>query len=261
MKAKSICIVSQKGGIGKTSTAVNTASILAEMGFRTLILDTDIQGNSSTSLGIDNYNVPTIYDVLHKNKSIDAVILETGIVNLSVIASNILTAKLEREMYKVPGHEELLLKAIKNSNRCKNSFDFIIFDCPPSLGALSINALVASDYCIIPVQPGIFALEGVSSLLDTINSVKEEYGRPEILGILLTFFDARTILSHRILKDLKATGLAFNTYIRVSQAIPKAQDKKLPVNICDDASRGSQDYRGLACEILKKVGVEKPYDC
>lgn len=246
---------------GKSSTAVNTSSVLAEMGFKTLIFDTDIQGNSSTSLGIDNYNVPTIYDVLRKDKSIDTAILESGIVNLNVIASNILTAKLEREMYKIPGHEELLLKAIQSSNKCKNYFDFIIYDCPPSLGALSINALVASDYCIIPVQPGIFALEGVSSLLDTVNSVKEEYGRPEILGILLTFFDARTVLSHKMLKDLRATGLAFKTYIRVNQAIPRAQDKKMPVNIYDDNSRGSQDYRSLACEILKKIGVEKPYDC
>lgn len=261
MKAKSICIVSQKGGIGKTSTAINTASILAEMGFKTVLIDVDCQSNASSSFVIDNYNVPTIYDVLSKNKSIDSIILGSGIVNLSIIASNILTAKLEREMSKIPGHEELLLKAIQNSNKCKNYFDFIIYDCPPSLGALSINALVASDYCIIPVQPGIFALEGVSSLLDTINSVKEEYGRPEILGILLTFFDARTILSHKMLKDLRATGLAFKTYIRVSQAIPKAQDKKMPVNIYDDASRGSQDYRSLACEILKKIGVKKPYDC
>ena len=256
MKAKSISIVSQKGGIGKTSTAVNVSSILAEMGYKTLIFDADCQGNASTSLGIDNYNVPTVYDVLRKDKSIDAAILESGIVNLNVIASNILTARLERDISRMPGHEELLLKAIKSSNRCNNNFDFIIYDCPPSLGALSINALVASDYCIIPVEPGIFALEGVSSLLDTINSVKEEYGRPEILGILLTFFDARTILSHRMLKELRATGLAFKTYIRVSQAIPKAQDKKLPVNIYDDSSRGSQDYRSLVCEILKKIGVE-----
>lgn len=136
MKAKSICIVSQKGGIGKSSTAVNISSILAEIGFKTLLIDTDIQGNGSTSLGIDNYSVPTIYDVLGKGKSIDTAILESGIVNLNVIASNILTAKLEREMYKIQGHEEVLLRATQNSNKCKNYFDFIIYDCPPSLGAL-----------------------------------------------------------------------------------------------------------------------------
>lgn len=221
-----------------------------------MIIDMDIQGNASSSLGIDNFDCPTIYEVLHKEVSIEKAILETGIVNLKIIASNIVTAKLEREMTRIPNYEEMLHNALTSGSLDKENFKFAIIDSPPSLGALSMNALVASDYCIIPIQPGVFALEGVSSLLDTINSVKVEYKRPELLGILFTFFDARTTLSHRLLEELRTTGLAFNTVIRVSQAIPKAQDKKQPVNIYDDSSRGSHDYRRLTLEILKKLGVE-----
>lgn len=253
---KVISIVNQKGGCAKTSTAVNISSVLAEIGYKTLLIDIDPQGNASSSLGIDIFNSPTIYNVLHDKVHINKVILETGIVNLFVVASNIVTARLEREMTKITDYEKILFNEFANNSKFKDSFDFVIIDCPPSLGALSTNSLVASDHCIIPVQPGTFALEGVSNLLDTINLIKEEYRRPELLGIILTFFDARTTLSNKILNDLKQTGLSFETVIRVSQSIPKAQEKKLPVNIFDDSSRGSKDYRNLTFEILEKLGVE-----
>ena len=257
-----ICIVNQKGGCSKTSTAVNLASILAEKGYKTLLIDMDQQGNASGSLNnIDNFNSPTIYDVLHSGTALELAVLETGIVNLYMIASNIMTAKLEREMSKITGCEEILLKTLKESVNVQQCFNFCIIDCPPSLGALSTNALVASDYSIIPVQPGIFALEGVNSLLDTISAIKEEYGKPDILGLLLSFFDARTTMSHKMKKDLKNTGLLFNTIIRVSQAIPKAQALKLPVNIYEENSRGSIDYTNLANEVIKKLGVGGAYGC
>lgn len=256
-----ISIVNQKGGVSKTSAAVNLSSQLAEKGYKTLLIDMDPQGNASSGLGVDNFNCATIYDVLHNDTKIQAAILETGIVNLYIIVSNILTAKLEREMSKISGCEETLYHVIKNSHDMQTFFDFCIIDCPPSLGALSTNALVASDYCIIPVQPGIFALEGVNSLLDTINTLKEEYARPDILGLLLSFYDARTTMSHKIQEDLKATGLLLNTIIRVSQAIPKAQAQKLPVNIFQDNSRGSIDYSNLANEVVKKLGVGGAYGC
>jgi chromosome partitioning protein len=256
-----ISIVNQKGGVSKTSAAVNLSSVLAEKGYKTLLIDMDPQGNASTSLGVDNFNYATIYDVLHRDCEIQAAVLETGIVNLYMIVSNILTAKLEREIFKISGSEETLYKLINNSHDLQTFFDFCIIDCPPSLGALSINALVASDHCIIPVQPGIFALEGVNSLLDTINTLKEEYGRPDILGLLLSFYDARTTMSHKMQEDLKATGLLFDTIIRVSQAIPKAQALKLPVNIYQDNSRGSIDYSSLANEVIEKLGVGGAYGC
>jgi chromosome partitioning protein len=258
---KTISIVNQKGGVSKTSTAVNLSSGLAEMGYRTLIIDMDPQGNASTSLGADNFNNATIYNVLHGGTEIQTAVLETGIVNLYMISSNILTAKLEREMSKISGCEETLFTALSSCKDIQTVFDFCIIDCPPSLGALSTNALVASDYCIIPVQPGIFALEGVNSLLDTINAIKEEYGKPDILGLLLSFFDARTTMSHKMLKDLKPTGLIFNTIIRVSQAIPKAQASKQPVNIYQENSRGSDDYRKLVKEIINKLGVGDAHGC
>jgi chromosome partitioning protein len=256
-----ISIVNQKGGCSKTSTAVNLSSALAEKGYKTLLIDMDPQGNASSSLNIDNFNSPTIYDVLHSGTDLEFSVLETDIVNLFIIASNIMTAKLEREMSKIAGCEEILYKVLKENTFTQQSFDFCIIDCPPSLGSLSINALVASDYCIIPVQPGIFALEGVNSLLDTINTIREKYRKPDILGLLLSFFDARTTMSHKMLKDLKATGLIFNTIIRVSQAIPKAQVSKQPVNIYQENSRGSDDYRCLAKEIIKKLGVGGAYGC
>lgn len=256
-----ISIVNQKGGCSKTSTAVNLSSVLAEKGYKTLLIDMDPQGNASSSLGIDNYNSPTIYEVLHGEIPIDSAVLETGIVNLYMIASNILTAKLEREMSRNSGSEENLSKVLRGSRNINNRFNYCIIDCPPSLGGLSTNALVASDYCIIPVQPGIFALEGVNSLLDTINTIREEYRKPQILGLLPSFFDARTTMSHKMLEDLKPTGLTFDTIIRVSQAIPKAQANKQPVNIYQENSRGSHDYRCLANEIINKLGKDERCGC
>ena len=168
-----ICIVNQKGGCSKTSTAVNLSSIFAEKRYKTLLIDMDPQGNASTSLGIDNYNSPTIYEVLTRKTGLNYAILETGVVNLKIIASNILTAKLEREMSKISGCEEMLSNVLKEYKSVRENYDFCIIDCPPSLGTLSINALVASDYSIIPLRPGIFALEGVNSLMDTIITNKD----------------------------------------------------------------------------------------
>jgi chromosome partitioning protein len=255
-----ISIVNQKGGCSKTSTAVNLSSVLAEKGYKTLLIDMDPQGNASSNLGIDNFNSPTIYEVLHGEIPISSAILQTGVVNLCMIASNILTAKLEREMSRDPGSEENLLNALHYSKNIDNRFEYCIIDCPPSLGGLSTNALVASDYCIIPVQPGIFSLEGVNSLLDTINTIREEYQKPQILGLLPSFFDARTTMSHKMLKDLKATGCTFDTIIRVSQAIPKAQANKQPVNIYQENSRSSRDFRCLAKEIIDKLGKDERHD-
>ncbi|MCR4436830.1 MAG: AAA family ATPase [Clostridiales bacterium] len=166
-----ISIVNQKGGCSKTSTAVNLSSVLAEKGHKTLLIDMDPQGNASSSLGIDNFNSPTIYEVLHGEIPIDSAVLETGIVNLYMIASNILTAKLEREMSRNSGSEENLSE------------------------------------------------------------------------------------------DLKPTGLAFDTIIRVSQAIPKAQANKQPVNIYQENSRGSHDYKCLANEIINKLGKDERRGC
>ncbi|MDD5681511.1 MAG: AAA family ATPase, partial [Candidatus Omnitrophica bacterium] len=167
----------------------------------------DFQGNASSCLGLESFNTPTIYEVLNKSIGIDSAIIGTNIVNLHMIVSNILTAKLEREMPKIKGCERILSSILRANKSCSSTFKIVIIDSPPSLGVLSTNALVASDYCIIPVQPGIFALEGVNSLLDTINAIREEYGRPELLGLLPSFFDARTIMSHKMLEDLKKTGL------------------------------------------------------
>lgn len=141
-----ISIVNQKGGVAKTSTAVNLSSVLAELEHRTLLIDMDPQGNISSSLGIDNFNNPTIYEVLHGDIHISSAILGTGIINFDMIASNILTAKLEREMSKNSGSDETLSKKLFGDKKIFDRYEFCILDCPPSLGGLSINALVASDY-------------------------------------------------------------------------------------------------------------------
>jgi chromosome partitioning protein len=253
---KTICVVNQKGGcVAKTTTAVNIASILAERGYKTLLLDIDPLGNASSSFDIDTCGNPTIYNVLHYQSNLEFAILETKISNLYVIASNISTAKLEFELSH-NNDNEALLHAFKKSHICSKLFDFAIIDCPPSLGALSINALVASDYCIIPIQPGVFSLEGVDSLFDTMSLIMEKYKKPIFLGIVLTCFDARTTLSNKVLHKLKDSGLGFRTIIRSNQSIPKAQEKKKPVNVFDHSSKGCKDYTSLTIEILKIIGVE-----
>ncbi|HSP88895.1 MAG TPA: AAA family ATPase, partial [Ignavibacteriaceae bacterium] len=186
--AKIISIANQKGGVGKTTTSINVSSLIAAAEKKTLLIDIDPQANSSSGLGVSNKN-PSVYEVLIGTKKMDEVIINTYMPFMDLLPSNINLVGAEIEMVDFPERETLLKKAIEEY---RNNYDFIIIDCPPSLGLLTLNSLTASDSVLIPVQCEYFALEGLGQLLNTINIVKQHFNKDlAIEGVLLTMYDSR----------------------------------------------------------------------
>ncbi len=192
-----LSVVNQKGGVGKTTTSVNVSAYLAKMGKKTLLIDADPQGNSSSGIGIEKNRLDkTIYDVLINGEEISTAVLTTGRKNLSVCPANIDLAGAEIEMVGLISRETVMKRAL---HKIRSEYDFIIIDCPPSLGLLTINSLTASDGVIVPIQSEYYALEGLSQLLNTINKVKKHLNPAlEIFGVVITMFDSRTQLAHQV---------------------------------------------------------------
>lgn len=246
---KTVVFANQKGGVGKTTTAVNLGAYLAEAGKSVLLVDFDPQGNSSSSLGADTRK-PGIYEVLTDTVRPQAVIQSTTVPGLSIIPSNINLTGATVELVDVEEREYLLRKRL---TIIVPEFDFVFIDCPPSLGVLTVNGLVAAEYVIIPLQCEYFALEGLSLLLKTIKSIQSNYNESlKIGGILFTMYDTRTRLAHEVVEEV--TGYfkdkVFRTIIPRNVRLSEAPSYAKPINQYDPECLGAKSYARLAEEVL-----------
>ena len=246
-------IANQKGGVGKTTTAVNVAACIAEAGIPTLLVDVDPQGNATVGLGASRDEGPGLYDVLAGNnlKAADAV-RPTAVDGLSLIASTPDLAGASMELPRMPGSEGRLREALAP---IRGRFDFIILDCPPSLGPLTVNALVAADRVIVPVQTEYFALEGLAGLLDTLRLIQRELNpRLVVAGMLLTMHDARTKLAQDVEREVRThfPSLVFDTVIPRNVRLGEAPSFGRPVIHYDPHCAGSEAYFALAKEVAAR---------
>lgn len=252
--SKTIAIFNQKGGVGKTTTNVNLSACLARKGKKILVIDIDPQGNTTSGFGINKNEVEvSIYDSIINGLDIRETIINTEIENLYLVPSNVELAGAEIELTKKPDRELTLRNVIKD---IRNDYDYIFIDCPPSLGLLTINSLVAVDSVLIPIQCEYYALEGVSQLMDTIRLVKKNLNPDlEIEGVVLSMFDGRTNLSIQVVDEVKKyfKGKVYTTIIPRNVRLAEAPSYGLPIIDYDPKSRGAEAYMELAEEFLEYV--------
>jgi chromosome partitioning protein len=253
--AKVISVANQKGGVGKTTTSINLSSSLAAAEKKILLVDIDPQANSSSGINVSNH-FPSIYEVLIDKKDVNEVIINTYMPFLDLLPSNINLVGAEIELINVQNREGVLRNTL---DPIKENYDFIIIDCPPSLGLLTLNSLAASDSVIIPVQCEYFALEGLGQLLNTINIVKKHFNKNlTIEGVLLTMYDMRLRLSHQVADEVKRYfgDKVFNTVISRNVRISEAPSFGKPIILYDAISSGSKNYISLASELLERNSIE-----
>jgi len=252
--AQVIALANQKGGVGKTTSAVNISAALGAKGKRVLLIDCDPQGNSSSGVGINKKNMRlSTYDVFINRAAAENVITETAYQNLWVMPANMSLAGAEFELVNSDDREGRLRSALAP---VKDQFDYIFIDCPPSLGIMTVNALVASDGVIIPMQCEYYSLEGLSQLMVTIRQVKKLYNPPlEITGILITMFNGRLNLSVQVMDELKKyyAGKLFSTTILRNVRLSEAPGFGMPILYFDKNSKGSQAYMAVADEIIERT--------
>lgn len=248
-----ISVASQKGGVGKTTTAVNMAASLTKLGHKVLLVDTDPQGNASSGLGIRGYESAQLYHLIMGEKSPEDVCYQSSVEGLSVIPSNPDLVGLEPFLYSKENKESFLMEHLVPF---KSNYDYIILDCPPSLGLLTINAFVAAHYFLVPLQCEYYALEGLSQLLHSAGLIKEAYNPSlHLLGIVLTMFDTRNRLSHQVVEDVKGYfhSSVFKTTIHRNVRLSEAPSHGQAVSDYAPESVGAKNYMDVTREVIIKV--------
>lgn len=249
--AKVIAIANQKGGVGKTTTAVNLSSCLAFKGKKVAIIDIDPQGNTTSGLGVDKKNISkSIYEVLINDENIEKALIDTPVNNLKICPSNIQLVGAEVELVSVISRETRMKVSIAD---IREKFDFILIDCPPSLGLLTLNALTAADTILVPIQCEYYALEGLSQLMNTVKLVQRHLNPSlDVEGVVLTMFDARTNLSIQVVDDVKKyfKNKVYRTVIPRNVRLSEAPSFGLPIILYDAKSKGAECYLELAQEVI-----------
>jgi len=250
--AKVIAIANQKGGVGKTTTAVNLSSCLAYKGKRVVIIDVDPQGNTTSGLGIEKRNISkSIYEVIINEENIENALIKTMIDGLYICPSNIQLVGAEVELVSVISRETRMKVAI---DEIRDKYDFILIDCPPSLGLLTLNALTAADTILVPIQCEYYALEGLSQLMNTVKLVQRHLNPAlDVEGVVLTMFDARTNLSIQVVEDVKKhfRNKVYRTVIPRNVRLSEAPSFGLPIILYDAKSKGAECYLDLAQEVIE----------
>jgi chromosome partitioning protein len=250
-----IAVTNQKGGVGKTTTAVNLSACLAAAGKRTLLIDLDPQGNATSGLGINKERLEgNLYDCIIEKVPMTEVLQKTAVKKLHIVPATMDLAGAAVELVNMEGRETILRQVLQ---AIRDMYEFIVIDCPPSLGLLTINALVASDSVIIPVQCEFYALEGLAQLMQTVEMVRDSMNKNlRLLGLVLTMFDGRTNLSIQVTEEVKKyfSGQVFNTIIPRNVRLGEAPSHGEPITTYDPHSRGAEVYKKLAREVIDRVG-------
>lgn len=249
-----IAVANQKGGVGKTTTAVNLSACLADAGKRVLLVDVDPQGNATSGLGFNRKALSSsVYELLLEDIAASEAMLRTGISGLALIPATIDLAGAEIELVPRISRENRLKRAL---HPVRGEFDFIVIDCPPSLGLLTINALTAADSILIPIQCEYYALEGLAQLMDTFRLVREALNPTlEVEGVLLTMFDGRTNLSIQVADEVKKyfKGKVYRTIVTRNVRLSEAPSHGVPITVYDPRSKGAEAYVELAREVIEDV--------
>lgn len=248
---KIIAVANQKGGVGKTTTTVNLSTILAKRGKKVLLLDTDPQGNATSGLGVEKESGLSTYDLLVADVAAEDIIQETAIKNLSISPSNLNLAGAEVQLVSMMSREQRMKEKL---DAIKDDYDYILIDCPPSLGLITLNAFTASDSVLIPVQCEYYALEGLGQLLNTVELVKKHLNKNlYVEGALLTMYDIRTNLANQVVREVKKffQNKVYKTVIPRNVRVSEAPSYGMPITIYDPKSKGAKSYEKFAKEFLK----------